>query len=99
MSALFATQGHAWGTRELIASVATNMACNEYGSDSIGRTIEPMLLRASRSEGYPLLPRQERPVVINTKGPAASGDSAPRPLQKKSAGAHGGAWRDFRPIR
>src|SRR6266851_4671431 len=95
MSALFATQGHAWGTRELIASVATNMACNEYGSDSIGRTIEPMLLRASRSEGYPLLPRQERPVVINTKGPSASGKSTLRPLQKKLAGEIGVRWSDF----
>src|SRR5882672_9802311 len=95
MSALFATQGHAWGTRELIASVATNMACNEYGSDSIGRTIEPMLLRASRSEGYPLLPRQERPVVINTKGPSASGKSTLRPLQKKLAGDIGVRWSDF----
>jgi hypothetical protein len=95
MSALFATQGHAWGTRELIASVATNMACNDYGSDSIGRTIEPLLLRASRSEGYPLLPRQERPVVINTKGPSASGKSTLRPLQKKLAGDIGVRWSDF----
>src|ERR1700688_3976760 len=37
MSALFATQGHAWGTRELIVSVATDMACNDHGSDAIGR--------------------------------------------------------------
>ena len=95
MSALFATQGHAWGTRDLIASLATDMACNEYGSDSIGRTIEPMLLRASGSEGYPLLPRQERPVVINTKGPSASGKSTLRPLQKKLAGDIGVRWSDF----
>src|ERR1700731_3151558 len=43
MSALFATQGHAWGTRELIASAATDMACNVCGSDAIGRTSEPLL--------------------------------------------------------
>jgi hypothetical protein len=95
MSALFATQGHAWGTRELIASVATDVACNVCGSDSIGRTIEPMLLRAARSEGYQLLPRQERPVVINTKGPSASGKSTLRPLQKKLAGDIGVRWSDF----
>jgi hypothetical protein len=95
MSALFATQGHAWGTRELIASVATDLACNDYGSDCIGRTIEPLLLRAARSEGYDLLPRQERPVVINTKGPSASGKSTLRPLQKKLAGDIGVRWRDF----
>jgi hypothetical protein len=95
MSALFATQGHAWGTRELIASVATDIACNICGSDSIGRTIEPLLLRAARSEGYRLLPRQEQPVVINTKGPSASGKSTLRPLQKKLAGDIGVQWSDF----
>jgi hypothetical protein len=95
MSALFATQGHAWGTRELIASVATDMACNDCGSDSIGRSIEPLLLRAARSEGYQLLPRQERPVVVNTKGPSASGKSTLRPLQKKLAGDIGVQWSDF----
>src|SRR6266403_4881154 len=95
MSGLFATQGHAWGTRELIASVATDMACNEYGSDTVGRTIEPLLLRAAHSEGYELLPRQERPVVINTKGPSASGKSTLRPLQKKLAGDIGVRWSEF----
>jgi hypothetical protein len=95
MSALFATQGHAWGTRELIASVATDMACNACGSDAVGRTIEPLLLRAAGSEGYRLLPRQEWPVVINTKGPSASGKSTLRPLQKKLAGDIGVQWADF----
>jgi hypothetical protein len=95
MSALFATQGHAWGTRELIVSMATDMACNDYGSDCIGCTIEPLLLRAAREEGYSLLPRQERPVVINTKGPSASGKSTLRPLQKKLAGDIGARWSDF----
>jgi hypothetical protein len=95
MSALFATQGRAWGTRELIASVATDIACNDCGSDAIGRTIEPLLQRAARSEGYRFLPRQEQPVVINTKGPSASGKSTLRPLQKKLAGDIGVQWSDF----
>jgi hypothetical protein len=95
MSGLFATHGHAWGTRELIASAATDMACNEYGSDSIGLAIEPLLLRAARSEGYRSLPRQDRPIVINTKGPSASGKSSLRPLQKKLAGDIGAQWSDF----
>ncbi len=95
MSALFATQGHAWGTRELIISMATDMACNEFGSDCIGRAIEPWLRRAAHAEGYTLLPRQQRPVVINTKGPSASGKSSLRPLQKKLAGDIGVRWSDF----
>jgi hypothetical protein len=95
MSALFATQGDAWGSREIIVSVATDMACNDYGSDAIGSVIESLLPDAARSEGYSLLPRQERPVVINTKGPSASGKSTLRPLQKKLAGDIGVRWSDF----
>jgi hypothetical protein len=95
MSALFATHGSAWGTRELIASMATDMACNDYASDAVGGAIEPLLLRAAVCEGYTLLPRQERPVVINTKGPSASGKSTLRPLQKTLAGDIGVQWSDF----
>jgi hypothetical protein len=95
MSALFATQGHAWGTRELIVSLATDMACNECGGEIIGRTMAPLLLRAAAGEGFRLLPRQVRPVVINTKGPSASGKSTLRPLQKILAGDIGVQWGDF----
>ena len=95
MSALFATQGFAWGTKELISGVATDMACNEYGGDRIGRVIAPLLRRAAGEQGYKLLPRQEHPVVINTKGPSASGKSTLRPLQKKLAGEIGVQWSDF----
>jgi hypothetical protein len=95
MSAFFATQGRAWGTQDLIASTAVGMACNDCGSESIGRAIAPLLRDAATFEGYKLLPRQERPVVINTKGPSASGKSTLRPLQKKLAGAIGVQWSDF----
>jgi len=95
LSALFAVHGHAWGTRELIASLAGDMVCNVFGSDAIGRTIEPLLRRAAQREGYGLLPRQERPIVINTKGPSASGKSTLRPLQKRLAGDIGASWSDF----
>jgi hypothetical protein len=95
MSALFKTHGCAWGTPELIRSVATDLACNTHGSDVIGWMIEPILRQAAATEGYWLLPRQERPVIINTKGPSASGKSTLRPLQKKLAGDIGVRWRDF----
>jgi hypothetical protein len=95
MAALFATHGCAWGARDLIASLAVGLGCNAYGSDAVGRMIEPVLQDAARSQGYRLLPRQERPVVINTKGPSASGKSTLRPLQKKLAGDIGVQWEDF----
>jgi len=95
MSALFATQGFAWGTKDLIASMATDLACNDHGSECIGQAIAPLLLRAAAEEGYDRLPRQEHPVVINTKGPSASGKSSLRPLQKELAGDIGVRWSDF----
>jgi hypothetical protein len=95
MCALFATQGHAWGTKELIASMAADLACNDVGSDCIGRAIAPLLRDAAHEQGYKLLPRQEHPVVINTKGPSASGKSTLRPLLKKLAGDIGVQWSDF----
>jgi hypothetical protein len=95
LSALFTTHGCAWGTRDLIATLARDLACNAYGSDAVGTTIDPMLRRAAEIEGYGLLPRQESPVVINTKGASASGKSTLRLLQKKLAGDIGVDWSQF----
>jgi len=94
-SALFSRHGHAWGTRRLIAALAADIACNDYGSDVIGLAIEPLLLHAARTEGFETLRRQERPIVMNTKGPSASGKSTLRPLQRKLAGDLGVKWSDF----
>jgi hypothetical protein len=95
MSALFSTNGRAWGTPELICSLATDMACNDYGSSALGRSIEPIVRRGAAAEGFTLLPRQDKPVIINTKGPSASGKSSLRPLQRKLAGDLGVRWADF----
>jgi hypothetical protein len=95
LSALFATHGGSWGTQELIESLATDLACNTYGSTALGELIDPILRDAARREGYQLLPQQEQPVVINTKGPSASGKSTLRPLQRRLAGNIGVRWSDF----
>ena len=95
LSGLFTTHGCAWGTRDLIVSLARDIACNAYASDAVGRTIDPLLRRAAEREAYGLLPRQDRPVVINTKGASASGKSTLRLLQKKLAGDIGVDWSDF----
>ena len=95
MSALFATQGQAWGTHDLIKVMATNLACNDYASEVIGQLLDPLLTEAAAVEGFRLLPRQEHPVVINTKGASASGKSTLRPLQKNLTGDIGLQWRDF----
>jgi hypothetical protein len=95
LSALFNEHGQAWGTRELIARLATDIACNSWCSDAIGACIEPLLIEAARIEGYERLPLQQRPVVINTKGPSAAGKSSLRPLQERLTAQIGVRWADF----
>jgi hypothetical protein len=95
VSALLVRHGRVWASRQLIASLATDLACNDFASDEVGRLIEPSLMDAARIEGYRELPRQERPVVMNTKGASASGKSTLRPLQKRLAGDIGVSWSQF----
>jgi hypothetical protein len=95
LSGLFASHGQAWGGRELIVPLVTDLACNVLGSDAIGRAMDPILARAAAEEGFGLLPCQDKPIVINTKGASASGKSTLRPLQKRLAGDIGASWSDF----
>ena len=89
VSALLVRHGSVWGSRDVVARIATNIACNEAASEAIGSMIEPWLHEAAVSAGYRLLPRQDAPVVMNTKGPSASGKSTLRPLQRRLAGEIG----------
>jgi hypothetical protein len=95
VNALVVRHGRIWGSRELVATLATDIAWNDFGSEEVGRLIEPYLRTAAAAEGYRLLPPQERPVVMNTKGPSASGKSTLRPLQRTLAGDIGVSWSDF----
>ncbi len=95
LAALYHTHGRGWGTAELIATLATDMASNRYCSEAIGACIEPMLQQAALTENYRRLPLQRHPVVINTKGASAAGKSSLRPLQEKLTGVIGLRWADF----
>jgi hypothetical protein len=95
ISALLHRHGGPWGTRELIGSLVTGVACNELAGDRIGAALDPILHEAARREGFALLRRQERPVVMNTKGASASGKSTLRPLQRNLAARIGVDWREF----
>lgn len=95
VSALLVRHGQLWGLRDIVASLACDLACNEAGSEAIGALIEPWVLEAARRAGYRILPPQERPVVMNTKGPSASGKSSLRPLQRRLAAEIGVQWEDF----
>jgi hypothetical protein len=92
---MHARHGRIWGDRALIAAVATDLACNDHGSEAIGRLIEPHVRRAAQAEGFRLLPVQAQPVVMNTKGASAAGKSTLRPLQRALAARIGISWDDF----
>jgi hypothetical protein len=95
-SALFNRHGGGWEARSgLIGPLAADLACNEIGGDTIGRTVDALLERAAVNEGFYRLPPQQRPIVMNTKGPSAAGKSSLRPLQKRLAGDIGVSWADF----
>ena len=93
--ALLVRHGRLWGDRGVIGSLATDLACNDFVAAEIGRLIAPWIDRAAAAEGFPLLPRQDHPVVMNTKGASASGKSTLRPLQKELAGEIGVTWSHF----
>ncbi len=95
VSALLVRHGSVWGSRELVASLVTDIACNRLGSEAIGALVTPCVAEAAAKEGYKLLPRKEQPVVMNTKGASAAGKSTLRPLQKKLAGDIGVDWSEF----
>ncbi len=95
VAALLGRHGELWGTPELIAAVATDLACNDFGSEEIGRLVNPIVREAAKLEGYALLPPQSRPVIMNTKGASAAGKSTMRPEQKILARRIGVAWDDF----
>jgi len=85
-----------WRTAsELAGSVAVDLACNEFCAKRIGRLIDQYILEAVQREHYRLLPHRDPAIVMNTKGPSASGKSTMRPLQHALADRIGADWSDF----
>jgi hypothetical protein len=95
VGSLVGRHGDMWGPRELIVSVATDLACNDYCGEEIGRLMDGWFAEAARSEGFRWLPAQDRPVIMNTKGASAAGKSTMRPEQKMLAERIGVVWADF----
>ena len=94
-NALVIKHGRILGDKDLLASLATGLVCNQYGSEIIGEMISAPIRQAVVEEGYRLLPAQAEPVVINVKGASASGKSTMRPRQKQHIEKLGLNWEDF----
>jgi hypothetical protein len=88
-------QGRISQQQTFLASLATDLACNEYGGQAIGRLIQPKIQEMAAKEGFHQLPAQEQPVFMVTKGASASGKSTMRPLQRTLATRMGLQWSDF----
>ncbi len=78
-----------------LGSLATDLACNQYGGEVIGRLVAPKIDQIAEEEGFRQLPIQDRPVLMVTKGASASGKSTMRPLQRALAAKMGLEWRHF----
>jgi hypothetical protein len=94
-NAILISHGRLPRDAHVLSTLATGMLCNGYGSEMIGRRLEPWVHEAAAGEGYRLVPAQDRPVVMNIKGASASGKSTMRPLQRELAGKLGLDWQDF----
>jgi hypothetical protein len=93
--ALYGKVGNSHTAAELAGSVAVDVACNEFCARQIGRLIDKHIAEAVQREGYRLLPHRNPAIVMNTKGPSASGKSTLRPLQHVLAERIGADWSDF----
>jgi hypothetical protein len=94
-TAVVSQRGRLLGDKDLLRELAVTLLCNEFGSEVIGEAIFPFVQEAVAREGYRLLPRQQKPVVMNVKGAPASGKSTMRPLQKIFAGKLSLPWDEF----
>ena len=94
-TAVVSRRGRLLGGKDLLRELAVTLLCNDFGSEVISEAIIPYIQEAVAGEGYRLLPRQEKPVVMNVKGAPASGKSTMRPLQKILAGKLNLPWHEF----
>ena len=94
-TAVIAQHGQLLGDKALLGELAVTLFGNNFGSETIGEAILPLVQEAVAAEGYRFLPRQRKPVVMNVKGASASGKSTMRPRQKTLAGKLNFPWQEF----
>ena len=80
---------------DLLTLLTTRFFRNTFGSQKIGKLIEPIIKRAVEKKKYKVLPFQSAPIVMNTKGASAAGKSTIRPQQRLLAERMDIIWEDF----
>lgn len=94
-AAIYQRHGRLIGSKPLFETLCLTLVGNSYGSELIGRSIDPFVAEGAVREGYRRLPVQDHPVVMNVKGASASGKSTMRPLHRNLAQALGVKWDEF----
>lgn len=86
-SFLMVQHGRVFIDRGVLEKVASNLACNDYGSKILGDMVDPYIKDAMEAEGYKAIPTSKDSVVISLKGASAAGKSTLR-LKLKTAPTH-----------
>jgi len=95
VSGIIGRRGRLVADRPMIATIALHLFTNTYGSEQVGKLIEPIVADAARCENYRFLPTQQKPFFMNVKGASAAGKSTIRPSQRVLAEKLGIPWQDF----
>ena len=89
LGSVASTRGLIGNDRGFMSRIICRHALNNYGSFMVGKLIEPAIDSAVAANGYQLLRRVEKPVIISLKGASAAGKSTLRPLLKQTMGQRG----------
>lgn len=84
LGSVASTRGLIGNDRDFMSRIICRHALNNYGSYMVGKLIEPAIDSAVAANGYQLLRRVEKPVIISLKGASAAGKSTLRPLLKQT---------------
>lgn len=88
-------RGRLMADQDIITKFALIIFCNTFGSQAIGKLIEPIFADAVKAESYRFLPAQTKTFFMNVKGASAAGKSTIRPLQRLLAEKLKVPWEDF----
>ena len=89
LGSVASTRGLLGNDRNFMSRIICRHALNNYGSFMVGKLIEPAIDAAVAANGYQLLHRVEKPVIISLKGASAAGKSTLRPLLQQTMGQRG----------
>ncbi|MEQ8666544.1 MAG: hypothetical protein RIC16_12565 [Rhodospirillales bacterium] len=95
VGSIYGSRGRLVGDRQLVSDLSVRMICNDVGSEALGGAVDPIVREAADTEGYVLLPPQEKPVIMNVKGSSAAGKSTIRHDQMRLAKKLNVPWENF----